>query len=110
MATAILERDQPERVLNDYNAAGTVLFFGGRGAQVAIDGRTDYYGAEYIERYLKTIRLEGDFEGMLDELAPTIALLDAGAPMAWYLQAHAGWVLLDTEEDWVLLAPGANQG
>lgn len=107
LARAIGERGQPERVLNEYNLAGIVLYFGGADARVAIDGRTDFYGAEYIERYLGLLRLEGDFESELDRLSPTIALLRGDGPMAWFLEEHRGWRVVGTDGDWTLLAPVA---
>ena len=60
-----------QRVLNDYNVAGLVLFFGGAGTQVAIDGRSDRYGGKYIEDYLDMLDLSGEWDGLLEELAPT---------------------------------------
>lgn len=105
LAQSLAERGESERVLNEYNLAGVVLYFGGTSARVAIDGRTDYYGAEYIERYLNTLRLVGDFEAEFDRLSPTVALLKGDSPMAWYLEEHEGWAVLGTEGDWVLLGP-----
>lgn len=104
LALIIKDRGQPERVLNDYNAAGVVLYFGGPNVRVAIDGRTDLYGAEYIARHLSTLDLKGDFEAELDRLDPTIALLSDDSPMVWYLAEHRGWDELGREGDWVLLA------
>ena len=53
LAKRIAQLEPHLRVLNDYNVAGLALYFGGADTQVAIDGRADRYGADYIESYLK---------------------------------------------------------
>ena len=94
-----------QRVLNDYNTSGLVLFFAGEGDQVGIDGRTDRYGADYIRSYLELQDVQGDWEPLLDELDPTVALLRSDEALAHVLSAERGWVELGREGDWVLLAP-----
>ena len=69
-----------ERVLNDYNVAGIALYFGGPRVQVAIDGRADRYGKDYINDYMDMMILRGDWESLLRDLDPTSALLEARGP------------------------------
>ena len=97
-----------QRVLNDYNAAGMVLYFGGPGVQVGIDGRADRYGSEYIEDYIGLRTLSGDWEQLLDELAPTSALFEEDKAIVHVLQAERGWKVIGRENGWVLMVPGAN--
>ena len=80
-----------------------VLKFGGEGTQVGIDGRTDRYGADYITAYTSMINLNGDWEGLLDQLAPTSALLEEEAALAHVLVAEREWVELGSENGFVLL-------
>ena len=49
----VAEHPGPVKVLNTYNLAGPLLFYGGRPphVQVGIDGRTEHYGADYIQQY-----------------------------------------------------------
>ena len=93
-----------QRVLNDYNVAGLVLYFAGDDDRVAIDGRTDRYGARYIEEYIGMKGLEGDVETLLDELRPTSALLKSDSPLAHVLVAEQSWTEVGREGKWVLLA------
>lgn len=92
-----------QRVLNDYNIAGMVLQFGGEGTQVGIDGRTDRYGSDYITAYTSMINLNGDWEELLGELAPTAALLEEDAALGYVLVAERDWVELGAENGFVLL-------
>ena len=98
-----------QRVLNDYNTSGAVLYFGGSGTMVAIDGRSDRYGADYIRDYVDLTQLEGDdWEQLLDTLQPTAALLDKDAPLARLLVTERGWQQLGpVDADHVLLVPPA---
>jgi len=103
LAARISALPEGQRVLNDYNVAGLVLALGGPTTRVGIDGRADRYGGEYIERYTDATALRGDWEALLDQLAPTSALLQADSPLAHVLVAERGWSRLADEGDWVLL-------
>jgi hypothetical protein len=104
LAKDVGELPGAQRVLNDYNVAGLVLYFAGDDDRVAIDGRTDRYGARYIEEYIGMKGLEGDWETLLDELRPTSALLKSDSPLAHVLVAEQSWTEVGREGKWVLLA------
>lgn len=91
LARQLAELPAGQRVLNDYNTSGAALFFGGPQTVVAIDGRTDRYGADYIGRYVDLLALRGDWEPLFDELAPTAALLEQDSPLGHVLVAERGW-------------------
>ena len=98
-----------QRVLNDYNASGVVLYFAPPGTKVAIDGRSDRYGAQYISSYVKLMALKGDWEGLLQRLAPTSALIRSDSALAHVLVTERGWTQIAAEGDYVLLqAPPPN--
>ena len=99
----------PQRVLNDYNVAGFVLYFAKPADQVAIDGRTDRYGAEYIKSYVGLKDLTGGWESLLAELDPTVALLEKDSALAHVLVSEKSWAQIGQDGDWVLLsAPSAD--
>ena len=107
LAQRIAELPAGQRILNDYNTSGVVLYFGGSGTRVAIDGRADRYGSDYIAQYLDLLDLQGEWEPLLNELGPTAALLSQDSPMARYLQTERGWQQLgDADAGYVLLVPG----
>jgi hypothetical protein len=99
----------PQRVLNAYNVSGPVLWFAGPAphVQVGVDGRADRYGSAYIARYLGLLAATPGWSALLDELAPTTALLNTEDALAEVLVAQRGWVEVGREDGWVLLrAPG----
>jgi hypothetical protein len=106
LAKQVADLPAGQRVLNDYNAAGLVLFFGGDGTQVGIDGRADRYGAEYAEDYIGLRTLKGEWESLLDQLAPTSALFEEEMAITHVLQAEYGWRVVGQDNGWVLLVPG----
>lgn len=107
----VKENPEPQRVLNAYNIAGPLLWFGGGPSHVTvgIDGRADRYGADYIEKYhIELMDARPGWEDLIDELKPTSALLRDDAPLAGVLVAQRDWVVVEREGRWILLhAPGA---
>jgi hypothetical protein len=99
-----------QRVLDDYNVAGLVLFFGGPGTTVAIDGRADRYGAKYIDSYLRLENLQGDWKSLLDELDPTSALILRGTALTYVLTEERGWKEVGSDGDYVLLVRPESSG
>ncbi len=106
LAAQIAHSPGPHRVLDDYNASGAVIFWGGPHTQVAIDGRADRYGARYIADYSKLMLTTGDWEEQLANLNPNYALLDAQVPLVREL-TQRGWMILGFEGKWVLLRAGS---
>jgi hypothetical protein len=104
LAQAVGDLPGPQRVLNDYNVAGLVLYLAGRDDRVAIDGRTDRYGARYIEDYIGMKALREGWEAMLEDLDPTAALLERDSALAHVLVIEQGWSEVGREGSWVLLA------
>ena len=108
LAQSIAQLGGGQRVLNDYNVAGIVLYFGGEGVRVGIDGRADKYGPEYIEAYLGLQNLKGDWKALLTRLDPTSALIPADTALAQVLQSDYGWQVRGREGGWVLLTAPAH--
>lgn len=95
---------EPERVrlFNDYNLSGIALFYGGPQVQVAVDGRADYYGGAYLDRYQDAVLYGRDLDELVDELAPTHALLQTNSAASTILQER-GWDEVASTADHVLL-------
>jgi hypothetical protein len=92
-----------QRVLNHYNTAGLVLWFGGVTTRVGIDGRTDRYGAEYIRDYLHMLAARGDWQELLRRLNPTSALIREDSALAHILMEERGWQVFKRDSGFVLL-------
>ena len=106
----IAASSSPQRVLDTYDLSGALLWFGGHPPHVlvAVDGRADRYGADYIASYFTTLAAAPGWESLIDELKPTAALLRTDEALSGVLVAQRGWVEVAREGPYVLLhAPGA---
>ena len=106
----VAQSSSSQRVLNTYNVSGPLLWFGGGPGHVsvAVDGRADRYGGDYLSRYTDMVAAREGWQSMLDSLAPTAALLRRDEALSGVLVAERGWVVVGREGDYVLLhAPNA---
>ena len=110
LATALEELPGETRVLNSYNVAGVSLLFGGDDILVGIDGRTEYWGADYIRDYQEMIGLRGNWERLFSALRPTAALVEEDSAIAFELIENRQWYKVGTENEFVLLVPDASGG
>ncbi|HWL36263.1 MAG TPA: hypothetical protein VNQ77_08700 [Frankiaceae bacterium] len=92
------------RVLNSYNVGGYLTGLGGDDVSAAVDGRIDAFPAGFLDRYRAAMDLRGDWAGLVDELDPTHALLEADVPLAHALENERGWRRLGADGTFVLLA------
>ena len=97
-----------QRVVNDYNKAGAVLWFGGPPrVRVAIDGRTDRHGGTYIAEYADMVAMRPGWQDLFDRLDPTAVMLPEDAPLVAGLVAERSWREVDRQGGEVLLLPPA---
>ena len=109
---ALFERiaDHPGliKVLNTYNVSGPLLWFGGGPShvQVAIDGRTDKYGAYYIDTYLDTLlAARPGWVYQFNRLDPDIAVLYNNEALVSALENERDWRPVAEQDGVVLLVP-----
>lgn len=84
-------------VLNEYGYGGYLIY---RGLPVYIDGRADFYGAQYVQDYLDTVdpsHLE-KFTKQLDAQHIDWTLLPANAPHIDYLNHQAAWEIFYADD------------
>jgi len=109
---AIAERlaKQPgeTRVFNGYNTAGVLAAFGGDGIRLAIDGRSDRFGGDYIERYVEAMSLGEGWQDLLRQVDPDAAVIDTSSALAYELTKNQGWTLVMTDGTYSLLTPPPN--
>jgi hypothetical protein len=78
-----------------YRYAGKVKVF--------FDGRSDFYGIEFMNEYLKVLAAEPGWQQVLDKNRITHALVPAKSAMRVLLET-AGWTILDKDRTAVLFA------
>jgi hypothetical protein len=105
IAQWIESRPGVSHVLPAYNVSGFIRAFGGDGARVAIDGRTDRYGAERIEDQFDFQEGLPGWENYLREQNPDLVVLDRRMPVVQLMQKVAGWNRVMRDGRFVLLEP-----
>jgi hypothetical protein len=70
-----------------------------------VDGLTEAYHPDYLDRYFDAHQLMPGWQAFLEvEMDAEVALLPAGDRMAWELETHLDWTSLVETEDYVLLS------
>ncbi len=75
-------------------------------AKAYIDGRSDIYGNEPIQRYAAALTLASDPSALLDGASIDAALLRPEYPLNEWLASAAGWRLVFEDERSVLYVRG----
>lgn len=71
-------------------------------AKVYIDGRSDIYGDELIQRYAATLNVSTDPSALLGDARINTVLVKPEAPIAGWLRGAAGWRQVYTDEQSVV--------
>lgn len=89
-AVEFIRKSQPQgRIFNSYNW-GAYLLWALPEYPVFVDGRTDLYGDEIIDQWVRVVRAEEDWQQILDEWDVRIILLEPDRPIVPYF-ADGGW-------------------
>jgi hypothetical protein len=80
-----------ERLLNEYNLGGLLLFSLDSPPKVFIDGRADMYGEEIFGDYVKITSLEPGFEGLLEKYRIDWIVFPKGHHLIRYLALTPNW-------------------
>jgi hypothetical protein len=98
-----VERLSPDSRLLTFDGFGGYLIYRFKGTRkVFIDGRSDFYGAEFMTQYLTLIEARPGWRETVDKYGFTHALLPANSPLLAALE-QAGWTRLYADNVAVLL-------
>lgn len=89
----VLDHDLGERMLNNYNWGGFLMYHLYPDSRVSIDGRSDLYGDDILREYFDLIDLEPGWRDELARMDPDFILLPKDEPMSGELLNHPGWEL-----------------
>jgi len=96
-ALTALKATNAAHVLNDYNFGGYLI---AAGVLTFIDGRTELFGADFLLRYVRDMRLENipDLLNLLDDQKIDATLLMPSTPAAAFLDRDPGWKRLYADD------------
>ncbi len=101
--THLNSRPGSVRVLNEY-ALGGWLLWAARNTSPAIDGRTEIYSVNYVERYGRALAMRPGWRQFVQDLDADAALLLDQTPLVEGLQS-LGWRVVFAQDALLVLVP-----
>jgi hypothetical protein len=87
-AVATLKSDPGARVFT-HDEWGDYLIYSGR--KVFVDGRTDFYGADFEDKYIDVLNVKYDWEKILGKFGVDTILMPPSAPLTGALKESSRW-------------------
>jgi hypothetical protein len=104
IAERLAETDRPLRVWNAYNASGALAYFSEGRLLLAVDGRADRFGGEYIGRLVDAQVGKGDIETLLADISPDVVVMGTDTGLTRLL-VERGWRIALEDGQYSLLYP-----
>ncbi len=80
-----------QRMFNDYNSGGYLIYKLNPDVPVFVDGRTDFYGNDLLKDYLRIDRAQPGWDELLTEYGVEVVLIDKELPLAKAIADDARW-------------------
>ncbi len=80
-----------QRMFNDYNSGGYLIYKLYPDVPVFVDGRTDFYGNGLLADYVRIDHAEPGWDGLLRTYGVEFVLIDKELPLAKALAADSSW-------------------
>jgi len=77
------------------------------GSRVFIDGRSDFYGSKFVEKYLAIITVNYNWQRYLNEYGVDTVLLPTDAPLAGALKESSRWHVVYDDGDAIIFRTGS---
>jgi hypothetical protein len=75
--------------------------------QVFIDGRSDFYGSKFVQRYLDIVSVNYNWQRYLNEYGVDTVMLPTEAPLAGALKESSRWHVVYDDGDAIVFRTGA---
>lgn len=99
---AVTQLPSEARILSSDSYGGYLIFRFAAARKVFFDGRSDFYGADFLEQYGVLIHLKPGWRRLVSRYGFTHALLPSSAPLTSALE-HEGWSILHEDSVATLL-------
>ena len=85
---------QTGNMFNEFTWGGYLLYRFWPEQRVFIDGQTDFYGAELVNEYLTTLRVQNGWQDILQKYDISWAIIPTNFPLVATLQDKLGWQII----------------
>jgi hypothetical protein len=89
----VLEREKPARIFTTAEWGGYLIYRLYPGIRVFIDGRSDFYGSKFGEKYLDVIKAHYNWRKVLGDAGVDTILLPPNTELCGALKATGDWRL-----------------
>jgi hypothetical protein len=93
-ALATVKRVQPSRIFTSDQWGDYFLYYFYPSAKVFVDGRSDFYGADFIDRCRHILSARWDWETDLNRFMVDMVIVTPDTPVATVLKSSADWQML----------------
>jgi hypothetical protein len=93
----LVQRGNREPIFSLDTYGGYLIYRLYPNTKVFVDDRHDFYGEEYLKKYLKVVRAEAGWERVLDEWQVNLAVLPTQSKISEALRAAPGWIVLHSD-------------
>jgi hypothetical protein len=78
--------------------------------RVFVDGRSDFYGAKFVQSFVQALQARYDWEEHLTRFGVEVVLLPVGAPLAGALKESARWSVSYDDGTAIIFRPNSQAG
>lgn len=97
---------QTGNMFNEFTWGGYLLYRFWPEQRVFIDGQTDFYGAELVNEYLTTLRVQNGWQDILQKYDISWAIIPTDFPMVEALQDKLDWQIIYQDNTTTILRRG----
>jgi hypothetical protein len=97
------------KLLNEYGDGGYLIYRLAPHAKVAVDGRADMYGDQFIEEYLQLYQGAADWQAKFKRLGVDLAVLPLDAPIRQLLLENGRFREIYRDKHYSVLQPAAER-
>jgi len=109
-AIAMLQKDRGARIFTNDEWGDYLIYKLYPKHQVFVDGRSDFYGDDFVQKYLDVMNVKYDWQQTLGSFGINTILLSPSAPLAGALKESSRWRLVYDDGVALVFQPAAKTG
>lgn len=109
-AVAVLRNEPAARIFTNDEWGDYLIYQLYPGHRVFVDGRSDFYGDDFVQRYLDVMSVKYDWQKTLDGFGINTILLPTDAPLAGALKESARWRVVYDDGISLIFQPAQKAG
>jgi len=106
----MLQKDRGARIFTNDEWGDYLIYKLYPKHQVFVDGRSDFYGDDFVQKYLDVMNVKYDWQQTLGSFGINTILLSPSAPLAGALKESSRWRLVYDDGVALVFQPAAKTG